>query len=62
MILVTGATGYTGRFLMQHLLRTGQSLRCLVRSASELAELERSGVEIWKDLLELYWLLERDSG
>ena len=47
MILVTGATGYTGRFLMQHLLRTGRPLRCLVRPTSELAELERWGVEIW---------------
>ena len=47
MILVTGATGYTGRFLMQRLLRTGRPLRCLVRPTSELGELERWGVEIW---------------
>ena len=47
MILVTGATGYTGRFLMQHLLRTGRPLRCLVRPTTELAQLQKWGVEIW---------------
>jgi nucleoside-diphosphate-sugar epimerase len=47
MILVTGATGYTGRFVMQRLLRTGCPLRCLVRPTSGRAELDGWGVEIW---------------
>jgi nucleoside-diphosphate-sugar epimerase len=34
MILVTGATGYTGRFLLPRLLPWDQPLRCLVRPTS----------------------------
>ena len=46
MILVTGATGYTGRFLLRRLVETGQPLRCLVRPASARADLDRYGVEV----------------
>lgn len=35
MILVTGATGYTGRFLLPRLARWGEALRCLVRPSSQ---------------------------
>ena len=46
MILVTGATGYTGRFLMRRLRSSGHHLRCLVRSTSDRSELDRWGVEV----------------
>ena len=45
MILVTGATGYTGRFLLRRLVTGGIPLRCLVRPTSDCAELEQLGVE-----------------
>lgn len=35
MILVTGATGYTGRFLLPRLANWGCPLRCLVRPTSD---------------------------
>lgn len=47
MILVTGGTGYVGRFLMRRLVGLGQPCRCLVRPTSDCAELERLGVELW---------------
>ena len=37
MILVTGATGYTGRFLTDRLLEMGERLRLLVRPSSEVS-------------------------
>ena len=37
MILVTGGTGYTGRFLTARLLETGERLRLLVRPSSEVS-------------------------
>ena len=46
MILVTGATGYTGRFLLPRLAETGRPLRCLVRPTSDREWLERMGVEM----------------
>lgn len=45
MILVTGATGYTGRFLVRRLVAEGERLRCLVRPSSDRSELEELGVE-----------------
>lgn len=46
MILVTGATGYTGRFLVARLLAAGEQVRCLVRSTSDRAFLDSLGVEV----------------
>lgn len=46
MILVTGATGYTGRFLLPRLAAWGQPLRCLVRPTSDRRILDSLPVEI----------------
>ena len=46
MILVTGATGYTGRFLMRRLIGRGEPLRCLVRPGSDRSGLDQWGVEV----------------
>ena len=39
MILVTGATGYVGRRVVRRLVEGGESVRCLVRSSSDLSAL-----------------------
>lgn len=46
MILVTGTTGYTGRFLLPRLAAWGQPLRCLVRPTSDQTLLAPWPVEI----------------
>lgn len=46
MILVTGATGYTGRFVLQRLVQAGGPVRCLVRPTSNFDELRKWGVEL----------------
>jgi nucleoside-diphosphate-sugar epimerase len=46
VILITGATGYTGRFLVARLLGAGEQVRCLVRPTSNRASLDTLGVEI----------------
>ena len=45
MILVTGATGYTGRVLLRELVRKGCAVRCLVRATSDVDCLQALGVE-----------------
>jgi len=40
-ILVTGCTGFIGRFLVAHLLATGKQVVCLVRANSKTAGMER---------------------
>lgn len=45
MILLTGATGFTGTRVVEELLRRGDGFRCLVRSRQAVAELRRRGVE-----------------
>lgn len=45
MILVTGATGYVGRRIVQRLVEDGESVRCLVRSTSDRKIVESLGVE-----------------
>jgi nucleoside-diphosphate-sugar epimerase len=46
LILVTGATGFLGRNLCQHLARQGYRLRALARPTSDVAFLEALGAEI----------------
>lgn len=44
-VLVTGATGFIGRHLVRRLVSLGEQVACLVRHTSELADLDRMGVE-----------------
>jgi len=46
MILVTGATGHTGSYLVRHLVERGSQVRCLVRTQEHDRYLPQSGVEI----------------
>ena len=46
MILVTGATGYTGRFVVSRLLEKGYRLRLLVRAESDTSQIVNSGDSI----------------
>jgi nucleoside-diphosphate-sugar epimerase len=46
VILVTGATGYVGRFLLPRLASWGQPLRCLVRPAGDRGKLAAYPVEL----------------
>ncbi|MDQ2670364.1 MAG: NAD-dependent epimerase/dehydratase family protein [Gemmatimonadota bacterium] len=45
-ILVTGATGFTGGHLAEHLLRNGERVRLLVRDAARAARFEDAGAEL----------------
>ncbi len=48
-ILITGATGTTGQYAIQHLLNKGEKVRAMVRTIDERSEkLEVQGVEIVK--------------
>lgn len=50
---VTGATGFIGASIVRELLKDGREVRVLVRSASNLSNLNGLDVEIWKgDLLD----------
>jgi len=46
VIFVAGATGYTGRFLVDALLRRGEALTCLVRDPAQATGLEARGAEV----------------
>jgi len=46
MILVTGATGHTGSYLVRRLVESGRQVRCLVRTPEHDRYLPQSGVEI----------------
>ncbi len=45
-VLVTGATGFVGRNLVEALLHCGYAVRCLVRSASNAHELQKQGAQL----------------
>ena len=45
MILLTGATGYTGRFLLHRMAAGAEPLRCIVRASSDCSQLSALGVE-----------------
>jgi nucleoside-diphosphate-sugar epimerase len=44
-VLVTGATGFIGHHLVQHLIRRGDQVTCLVRSTSDTSTLDRSHLQ-----------------
>ncbi|MNF41674.1 NAD(P)H azoreductase [compost metagenome] len=46
MITVMGATGHTGKRIVEQLLQAGERVRALGRSAERLAELQRAGAEV----------------
>ena len=46
MITVMGATGNTGKKIVEALLKAGEKVRALGRSESKLAELKRAGTEV----------------
>jgi len=46
MIFVTGATGYTGRWVVAQLLKRKETVRCLVRETSRLDDLEHPNVSL----------------
>jgi nucleoside-diphosphate-sugar epimerase len=48
MILLTGATGFTGSHVLSELLEKGIRPRCLVRASSDVRELKKAGLEIVK--------------
>lgn len=51
-VLVTGATGYTGRYIVEALLAAGESARCLARPASDTERLRALGVPVVEGDLE----------
>jgi len=46
MVLVTGGTGYTGRYIVEALLAAGKSVRCLARRTSDTGHLQSLGVPV----------------
>jgi uncharacterized protein YbjT (DUF2867 family) len=45
-VVVAGATGRTGRFVVEEALKRGYMVRAMVRSASQSSGLQREGVEL----------------
>ena len=46
LVLITGATGFVGRHLVERLVREGHACRALVRSETDVAALESQGVSV----------------
>ena len=46
MVLVTGSTGFVGRYIVRELVSRDRELRCLVRTSSDLSVLKGLNVEI----------------
>jgi len=57
--LVTGASGFTGSYLVKNLLEHGYEVRAFVRPSSRVAELEELGVELATGVLEQAGDVER---
>lgn len=55
MLLITGITGHSGRYFLQELIRNKYDgrIRCIVRSTSETALLDKSGLNIEKIICDL---------
>lgn len=47
-VLLAGATGYLGQFLLKELRRRGYTVRALVRDAEKMRERDRTGIELYK--------------
>ncbi len=63
MIVVTGATGFLGGFVVRELLKEGISFKCLVRQSSNVEYLRELGVEmVYGDLDDPDSLLEAFQG
>lgn len=63
MILITGATGFLGRNVCEHMVSRGIPIRALVRRQSDYAFLEELGVELaWGDVREKEGLVEAIQG
>ena len=45
-VLVTGATGFIGHHLVQHLIQRGDQVTCLVRPTSDTSTLDRSNLQL----------------
>lgn len=52
MIFVAGATGYTGKFVVDALVSAGESVRCLARETSRTEHLARVGAAVVRGDLE----------
>ncbi|QMV41712.1 SDR family oxidoreductase [Cohnella cholangitidis] len=52
MILVTGATGFTGSHFMKKLMETDKEIRCFVRPTSDTNRLDRNRIETVSGTLE----------
>lgn len=46
-VLVVGATGYLGRYIVAHLREAGYPVRALARNPRQLAAMEKKGVEVF---------------
>lgn len=54
MILVTGATGFTGSFVVDRLIAKGLDFACFVRPTSDIASLKSRGVDVRVGTLDDY--------
>lgn len=46
MIIVTGATGFLGGFVVREMLKEGLPFKCLVRYSSDIKYLQEKGIEV----------------
>ncbi len=47
IVLLTGATGFLGRYVARKLVHSGREVRCLVRRTADLSVLQYLPVEVW---------------
>lgn len=63
MILLTGATGFTGRFVLEELKRNGDAVRCFLRPGSDQDKIKHLADEIFVgDLTSLDSVIEAMNG